>query len=211
MVRCTSAIGLHRSDSTTTSDCGEGAKDGGRLRALGRVVHDRLGHLLDDVAARARAHQARECRRARRPRPAPRRARTATTSARSSLVSQHERARRTPSRASGPARSTPCARLPIRARAHRDGRRAPSGASRRARAGSPDTKRRNCQKFSPGAGAAAAVQAVDHGRGDAARFEDQPRHRRRQRAARAGRLAGRLGLECTVIGLRRHRAIRCAT
>ena len=36
MVACTSAIGLHRSDKTTTSASGEGENDGGRLaRAVG--------------------------------------------------------------------------------------------------------------------------------------------------------------------------------
>src|SRR5580698_53271 len=35
-------------------------------------------------------------------------------------------------------------------------------------------------------GAAAAVQAVDHGRGDAARFEDEPRHARGELSAFAG-------------------------
>ena len=73
-----------------------------------------------------------------------------TTNARSSLlhsvraeVNVHRR------RAVGPEPHR-CARLPIRAREHRDDRRAPSGANRRCCAGSPDTKRRYCQKFSPG-------------------------------------------------------------
>jgi len=54
-----------------------------------------------------------------------------------------------PSRASGPATAKRCARLPIPARGHRDDRHGPSGASRRACDGSPDTKRRYCQKLSP--------------------------------------------------------------
>ena len=99
-------------------------------RARSRSCMQRLGHAVDHLAAAGRPHQAghadalaavdqhlgeREGRRPARGRACFRRA---------------SRRARTPSRASGRARSRPCARPPIPARAHRDGRRAPSGASR---------------------------------------------------------------------------------
>ena len=73
----------------------------------------------------------------------------ATIKTRSSLVSSARCGDEIPWKANGPAKSILYARLPIPARAHRDDRR---GAERRQStrcAGSPNTKRRYCQKFSP--------------------------------------------------------------
>ncbi len=89
-----------------------------------------------------------------------------------------------PSRASDRARSTPCARLPIRARAHRDGRHA-------RRAPPVDVLRRLAGRRSggiageifAGTGAAPSVQAVDDVGGDTAGFEHQARQRSGERTA----------------------------
>ena len=53
-LRRTSLIGTHRSDSSTISESGDGAKVGGRLARSRRVVKDRFRHFFDDVAARGR-------------------------------------------------------------------------------------------------------------------------------------------------------------
>ena len=132
MVRRTSPMSLHRSDSSTISASGEGEKFGGRLVRSLAIVHDRLRHALDDIAAAGRAHQA---------------GNADALAAFDQNFGERQRhdqrrdkawcrapaAKQTPSTASGRARSTPCARLPIPARAHRDDRRAPSAANRRAR------------------------------------------------------------------------------
>ncbi len=132
----------------TISESADGAKIRRQAGALGAVVHDRLRHFVDDVAACGRPHQAGDAD-----------ALAAFDQNFGQREGDHQRAvelgfrrraaRRKPSTASGRARARPCARPPIPARAHRDGRRAPSAASRRGCAGSPETKRRNCQKFSP--------------------------------------------------------------
>src|SRR3954454_6444728 len=53
-----------------------------------------------------------------------------------------------------------------------------------------------------GAGAAPPVQSMDDGGGDPARLEDQARHRGRERARRAGGLAGGFGFDGARICLR---------
>jgi hypothetical protein len=75
------------------------------------------------------------------------------------------------------ARSRPCARPPIRARARKDGRRARSGASRRGSTASPSLKRRILPEVFAGPCAAPAVQPMKHRSGGAAGFENQTRHR----------------------------------
>ena len=60
-------------------------------------------------------------------------------------------------------------------------------------------------------GAAAAMQPVDDGRGDAARFEDQARHGFGERAGLAARALGRLDLVPVRASGCGHQVIRCAT
>ncbi len=55
-----------------------------------------------------------------------------------------------------------------------------------------------------GAGAAAAVQAVDHRRGDAARFQNKPRHRGDSVRARTGGAPDRVVLLVAMFGISRH-------
>ena len=132
IVRRTSPISLHRSDSSTISASGEGAE----VSAAGSCVRcDRARSPAPSVRRRCGCRSGasgREFRRARRLRPELRPA-PAPPPACGRAWCRAPAARQTPSTASGRARSTPCARPPIPARAHRDDRRAPSAASRRAR------------------------------------------------------------------------------
>jgi hypothetical protein len=60
------------------------------------------------------------------------------------------------------------------------------------------------------AGALATVQAVDHGRGDAAGLEDEARHGFRERARLPARMLRGLDLVLVRLARRRHALIRCA-
>ena len=168
-----SAIGLHRSDSSTISENGEGAKFGGRLGTLRGVVHDRLRHLLDDVAACGRPHQAGNA----DPLAAlhqhfgqrkghDQRALELAVGQRGGKSHRRRTVGPDPDRVRG---------FPF-ALAHIEmivARRAPpidvvGRLARHEAAVLPE--------ILAGAGAAAAVQAVDDGGGDAARFQNEPRH-----------------------------------
>ena len=96
-----------------------------------------------------------------------------STSGAVALGDRRQVAAGTPSTARRPARARRCAPPPIRARARRDGRSWPSGASRSRWPGRCAWNWRNCQKVSPVPGAAAAVDAVRHRIGDAQGLEHQ--------------------------------------
>src|SRR5262245_46263252 len=60
-------------------------------------------------------------------------------------------------------------------------------------------------------GALAPMQAVDHGRGDAARLQDQARHAVRERARLPARVLRRPDLLLVGASLGRHSIIRCGS
>src|SRR3979411_753255 len=62
IVRCTSAIGLHKAERTTPAPVCERGRGEGRRQAGARrrIMQHGLRHLLDHVAARGRAHESRD-------------------------------------------------------------------------------------------------------------------------------------------------------
>jgi hypothetical protein len=112
--------------------------------------------------------------------------------------------------ASGPARSTPCARLPTLLAAHRDDRRAPSAASRRGTPARP-TRSGGIARNSRRSRRAPAVQAVDDVGGDAAGFKNEARQRSGERTAFAIGTSDCCDLLGLVLGCCGHQPIRVFT
>src|SRR5713226_2756089 len=148
MVRRSSAIGLHRSESTTISASGEGEKEGGRLDGAWRsctiacailsiTLRSAVGRISPGMPIRSPPSTSRW------PSAKP------ITIARSSLVSETSgEANIMEGERSGQIH-TVWAASHSRSRTYRWSSRAERRQSTRC-AGSPETKRRYCQKFSPG-------------------------------------------------------------